>query len=126
MSQTSGKVCLASERFGNRNDIGAVDHLARVLPEHRQLRHRRRKRAHHVLLVVHVRLPQARRARVARELAVGLQPDLAAQGRHDLADIVIGSGEAGTLEQHLKEYLGVEVEGGLKCGVVSMEKSESV
>lgn len=57
----------------------------RVLSEHGELRHRSCERGDHVLLVVHVRLPETGRAGVARELAVGLETNLAVQRGHHLA-----------------------------------------
>ena len=61
-----------------------------------------------MLLRVDVRLPEARRALVARELRVGLQPDLAAQRRLDLALVAARAGEERAAELGLDEELGVE------------------
>ena len=47
------------ERLRDGDDIRAVDHRARVLTEHSKLGHCSCERAHHVLLVVDVRLPEA-------------------------------------------------------------------
>ena len=63
-----------------------------------------------MLLVVDVRLPETRSAGVARELAVGLQTNLAAERRHDLALVRAITGEEGALELSLNKELSVERE----------------
>ena len=102
------------------DDLRAVDHLARVLAEHGELRHRGLERLRHELLLVDEALPEARRARVVREAEVGLEAELAdvravpdGEGRGDFARVVVAPGEADALEQSLKEELGVEGEGSL-------------
>jgi hypothetical protein len=105
-----------------RDDLGAVDEVARVVAEHGELGHRRLEAVRHQLLLVDEALPDARRARVARERKVGLEAQLARVGalgererRHDLAGVVARPREAGALEQHLEEDLGVHHERRL-CG----------
>ena len=113
---------LASGGHGRGHDGGAVDEVVRVVAEDGELGHRGPERVHHKLLLVAEALPEARRARVAREREVALQPELARvvpgplrQRRRDLARVVVRAGEARALEQHLEEDLGVEGEGRLEA-----------
>ena len=58
------------------------------------------------------RLPLARRARVARDVGVREETELAAEGRLDLADVRAVAGEERALEERLNEELRVERAGG--------------
>ena len=53
-------------------------------------------------------LPLAHRARVARDVGVREEAELAAEGRLDLADVGAVAGEEGALEEGLDEELRVE------------------
>jgi hypothetical protein len=117
----------AGERLRDGDDIRAVNHLARVLAEHRHLRHRGLEGRRHVRLVVHVRLPEACRARVlcrglsahlkvsvpkdnthTSQLRVTLQADLAGQRRLDLALVCAISWEERAAQLRLDEELCVK------------------
>jgi hypothetical protein len=107
-------------RLRRGDDIGAVDEAVTVVAEDSELGHSGLEAGGHECLLVDEALPEARSARVARECKVGLETHLASVGaagqrkrRRNLASVVSCSGEAGALEQHFKEHLGVEGEGGL-------------
>ena len=108
---------LVDGRKGHGHDGGAVDEAVGVVAEHGELGHGRLERLGHELLLVDEALPEARRARVARELKVGLETHLASVGAvggrergGNLAGVVVRSGEADALEEHLEEDLSVEDE----------------
>ena len=84
-----------------------------------------------MLLRIDVRLPETRRALVARELRVGLQPDLAAEWGLDLTLITGSAGEERAAELGLDEELRVEpvgrgVEGRARDGSVDCESVSEV
>ena len=106
--------------LGHGDDLGAVDQVVAVVSEHGELGDGRPEAVGHELLLVDEALPEAGRARVAREGEVGLETHLAGvvaaalrERRGDLADVVSGSGESFALEKDLEEDLGVESEGSL-------------
>ena len=112
VGETSGEGSGGGERLDAGQNVGAVNHVARVLTENSKLRHSCRERAHHVRLVVDVRLPEARSARVARELGVGLEAHLTGEGRLDLALVrAVSAREEGAAKLCLHEELSVEGEG---------------
>lgn len=112
MREASGEVRLARGGGRGRDDIRAVDERARVLAEHGHLRERGLERALQLRLVVHERLPLAGRTLVAREQAVGLETELAAERRLDLTLVAAVAGEESAAELSLDEELGVEQLGG--------------
>ena len=107
--------------LGHGDDLGAVDQVVAVVSEHGELGDGGLEAVGHELLLVDEALPEAGRARVAREGEVGLETHLAGvvaaalrERRGDLADVVSGSGESFALEEDLEEDLGVESEWSLE------------
>ncbi len=108
VGEAGGEVRVARGRGRDGDDVRAVDELVLVVAEEGHLAERGLERGLELGLVVDERLPLARGARVARELGVGLQPDLAAERGLDLALVAPRAGEERAAELGLDEELGVE------------------
>ena len=97
------------EGLGNRDDIGAVNEFANVLSKDLHLRHGGLELAHHELLVVDHRLPEARSTGITREDEIGLETHLSGDGRENFTRVgTVLARELSTLEENLEEDLGVE------------------
>ena len=123
-------MCLASERFGNRNDIGAVDHLGNILTQDSELGHGSLEGVLELSLVVcyavepmsqimkeskiltNEGLPLASSTRVTSELGVGLETNLTLERGLDFTLVSTRAGEESTTELDLNEELRVELTGG--------------
>ena len=108
VGEAGGEVRVARGRGRGLDDVGAVDELALVVAEDGHLAERGLERGLELRLVVHERLPLAGRARVARELRVGLETELAVERRLDLALVAPRAGEERAAELGLDEELSVE------------------
>ena len=112
VGQAGGQVRSRRGRGRHGDDVGAVDERALVVAEHGHAAEGGLERGLELGLVVDERLPLARRARVARELRVGLEAQLAVQRGLDLALVPARAGEDRAPELGLDEELGVEELGG--------------
>lgn len=112
-SSASGERRSLGHRRGlSRHGLRAIDELGGVLAGDGELLHGRLEVRRHQVLVVDVLLPEAGRARVAGEFAVGLETHLTL-GRErgeGFAGVVGGAWDAGALEEDLEEDLSVEGE----------------
>lgn len=88
-------------------DFSAVDEVVLVLPERREHLEHELEHLLRLRLVVHERLPLARRARVARDRVVALQAHLALQRALHLALVAPLAGEQRPAQLRLDEELRV-------------------
>ena len=93
---------------GSTYDFSAVDEVVDVLAEDRQVVEHELEHLLRLRLVVHERLPLARRARVTRDRVVRLKPELALDRGLDLALVSARAGEERAAELGLEEELRVE------------------